>query len=204
MVAAARDRVPGATVVEVDAQVGPLPGSPADWVISWFGVMFFADPVVAFTTLRPHTTSGGRLSFVCWSGEEDMFHLGMRRAAERAEQVGGRRPEGPVPNRPGARWFADPDRISGILTAAGWSGIEVVELVEPVTYGHSGADDVTERLAVACVGNVGLQVRRVLEPPVGQWEDALADARAELTPMLNSAGLLTVPARVLLVTAQNS
>ncbi|MDN6845481.1 MAG: hypothetical protein L0M05_11990, partial [Corynebacterium variabile] len=81
-----------------------------------------------------------------------MFHLGMRRAAERAEQVGGRRPEGPVPNRPGARWFADPDRISGILTAAGWSGIEVVELVEPVTYGHSGADDVTERLAVACVG----------------------------------------------------
>lgn len=108
-----------------------------------------------------------------------------------------------MPNRPGARWFADPDRISGILTAAGWSGIEVVELVERVTYGHSGADDVTERLAVACVGNVGLQVRRVLEP-VGQWEDALADARAELTPMLNSAGLLTVPARVLLVTAQNS
>lgn len=172
-------------------------------MISWFGVMFFADPVVAFTTLRPHTTSGGRLFFVCWPGEEDMFHLGMRRAAERAEQVGGRRPEGPVPNRPGARWFADPDRISGILTAAGWSGIEVVELVEPVTYGHSGADDVTERLAVACVGRVGLQVRRVLEP-VGQWEDALADARAELTPMLNSAGLLTVPARVLLVTAQNS
>ncbi|WP_291473089.1 class I SAM-dependent methyltransferase [Corynebacterium sp.] len=204
MVAAARDRVPGATVVEVDAQVGPLPGSPADRVISRFGVMFFADPVMAFTTLRHHTTSGGTLSFVCWPGEEeDMFHLGMRRAAERAEQVGGRRPEGPVPNRPGARGFADPDRITGILTAAGWSGIEVVELVEPVTYGHAGADGVTERLAVACVGNVGLQVRRVLEP-VGQWEDTLADARAELTPMLDSAGLLTVPARVLLVTAQNS
>ncbi len=131
-----------------------------------------------------------------------MLHLAMRRAAERAEQVGGRRPEGPVPNRPGARWFADPDRITRILTVAGWSGMEVVELVEPVTYGSAGADGVTERLAVACAGNVGLQVRRILEP-VGQWEDALDDARAELTPMLDSAGLLTVPARVLLVTARN-
>ncbi|WP_297008148.1 class I SAM-dependent methyltransferase [uncultured Corynebacterium sp.] len=204
MAAAARDRVPGVTVTEVDAQVGPLPGAPADRVVSRFGVMFFADPVAAFTTLRHHTAPGGTLSFVCWPcGEDDMFHLGMRRAAIRAERVSGTRPSGPVPDRPGARGLADVDRITGVLTDAGWTGVHVVELVEPVTYGSAGTDGAAERLSVACAGNVGLQIRRVLEP-VGQWESALSDARAELEPLLDSDGRLTVDARVLLVTARES
>ena len=41
-----------------------------DAIISRFGVMFFDDPVMAFTNLRDALRIGGRLAFVCWQGLE--------------------------------------------------------------------------------------------------------------------------------------
>ena len=41
-----------------------------DVVVSRFGVMFFADPVAAFTNLAVRAAPGGRLAFVCW---QDLF-----------------------------------------------------------------------------------------------------------------------------------
>src|SRR6476661_8008053 len=56
MVDAARRRVPGAVVVEADAQTADLlvaaPGPSFDRVLSRFGVMFFADPQLAFANIR--------------------------------------------------------------------------------------------------------------------------------------------------------
>ena len=37
-----------------------------DLVVSRFGVMFFEDPVAAFTNVRRAIAPGGRLAFVCW------------------------------------------------------------------------------------------------------------------------------------------
>ena len=39
-----------------------------DAIVSRFGVMFFADPVVVFTNLRRALRVGGRMAFVCWQG----------------------------------------------------------------------------------------------------------------------------------------
>lgn len=203
MVDAARTRVPGATVTQVDAQTGDLPGGPEgfDRVLSRFGVMFFPDPVAAFANIRRHCATGARLTFVSWHRDEkDMFHLGMRRAAARAERVGGVPVTGPRPNRPGALGLADREWITEVLRDAGWVDITVERVESDVSYGMDGSSGVEERLAVACAGNVGLQARRILEP-AGEWDAALDDARAELIERLDSSGTLAVPAVVWLVTA---
>ena len=46
------------------------PGDSFDAIVSRFGVMFFDDPMMAFTNLRHALRIGGRLAFVCWQGLE--------------------------------------------------------------------------------------------------------------------------------------
>ena len=50
-----------------DAQVNPFPPTSFDLCISRFGVMFFADPVAAFTNIARALRPGGRLAG--WSGK---------------------------------------------------------------------------------------------------------------------------------------
>ena len=56
-------RLLNASFIEGDAQVHRFEPDSFDVVISRFGVMFFDDPVAAFTNLRRATKSGGRLVF---------------------------------------------------------------------------------------------------------------------------------------------
>ncbi len=131
MVAAARRRVPEATVVLADAQtadLGALPGAPFDRVVSRFGVMFFAEPRAAFGTIRAATAPHARLAFVCWRGVEEnlVFTLGTRvltAVAGMAEPVSGDR---------GPTAFADRDVARGVLADAGWSDIAVAPLATPL------------------------------------------------------------------------
>src|SRR6185437_3713325 len=51
----------------LDAQTGDLGHGFFDAAFSRFGVMFFSDPVAAFTNVRASLKpGGGRLAFVCW------------------------------------------------------------------------------------------------------------------------------------------
>ena len=58
--------LPNASFIEGDAQVHRFEPNSFNVVISRFGLMFFADPVAAFTNLREVTKHGGRLVFTCW------------------------------------------------------------------------------------------------------------------------------------------
>ena len=49
-----------------DVQVNKITGGPFDLAVSQFGVMFFDDPVAAFSNIRKHLKPGGRLVFACW------------------------------------------------------------------------------------------------------------------------------------------
>jgi ubiquinone/menaquinone biosynthesis C-methylase UbiE len=74
MVARARERasaltVPNLEFVQADASTYAFAGD-ADLVFSRAGVMYFADPVGAFTNLRRALRPGGRLVFVCFRGKE--------------------------------------------------------------------------------------------------------------------------------------
>jgi SAM-dependent methyltransferase len=96
-----------------------------DAVISRFGVMFFDDPAAAFANLRRASRRDAALACIVWRGAaENPFMTAAERAA--ASLL----PEAPprAADAPGQFAFADPDRVSGILAAAGWRDVELQPL----------------------------------------------------------------------------
>lgn len=118
----ARAAITNVHLIEADAQVATL-GLHADVVVSRFGVMFFSDPVAAFTNLRAHTCPGGRLAFAAWGEIEDNPWFADPLEAAVA-QLGAVPPRDP--RKPGPTAFGDSDYIQRILAAAGWSDIAIV------------------------------------------------------------------------------
>ena len=203
MTEAAGRRVPEATTVTADAQTSNLlsqaPGKPFDRVVSRFGVMFFADPVAAFTNIRSSVAEDGRLTFVCWrSGETDMFRHGMRSLIARLEDS----PEPMSEGVPGPLGLADEDRIRQVLTDAGWSQVAVEPLDEMVDFSVDGSDGVDERLSIILAGSIGQMARAELEPRLGEvgWHEVLEETRAELRADLVD-GSVAFRTRAQLVTA---
>ena len=52
--------------VQADATVYPFEPGSFDLLVSRFGVMFFADPVLSFANLRKALRTKGRVVFACW------------------------------------------------------------------------------------------------------------------------------------------
>ncbi|MGE5203120.1 MAG: class I SAM-dependent methyltransferase [Acidobacteriota bacterium] len=113
----------GATTLELARAVGPAGRVAAldisgPMLASNFGLMFFGDPVAAFVHLRRAARPGARMAFVCWRplAENPWMEVPMRAAAPHVPP----RPKAD-PEAPGMFAFADPQRVSKILTAAGWA-----------------------------------------------------------------------------------
>ncbi len=179
LLAVARERARAATVantefVVADAQTHPFGDGDTDRVISQFGVMFFEDPVTAFTNLRRSLAPGGRAAFVCWqelAANEWLMVVG-RAVAEHAElpRLGGR--------AGGAGMFAlqDPDEIAELLAAAGFADITAEPCTPTLVLGGGGTLDE----AVEFLLGTGI-VRGLLErvPPEARTS-AVASIRGEL------------------------
>lgn len=127
LVAAARRRataegVDNASFVEADAQIHPFEPESFDAVISRFGVMFFDDPVAAFANIRHGARRNARLAFFAWRsiGENEFFATAARTVAPFMPPA-----PPPDPNAPGQFAFADREKVRSILSASGWSDIEV-------------------------------------------------------------------------------
>jgi SAM-dependent methyltransferase len=205
MVEAASRRVPAATVVTADAQTVDLlaaaPGAPFDRVVSRFGVMFFADPAMAFANIRSATAPGARLAFVCWrEGEDDSFMLGLGPLNARlADPLAP-----PPPGSPGPLGLAHADRVHEVLTVAGWSDVTIEPVDGLCDYSIDGSDGVEERLTIALSGMVGRAARAELEPRLGPdgWRALLDEARDELRAHLVD-GAVRFVGHTWLVTASN-
>ena len=63
--------LPQVTLLNEDAAKLDLLDACVDGVYSRFGVMFFDDPVGAFSNLHRMIRRGGRISFVCWRSLQD-------------------------------------------------------------------------------------------------------------------------------------
>lgn len=89
----------------------------ADLVYSRFGVMFFDDPIRAFTNIRRGMRTGGRLVFVCFRTmpESPWFRVPIEAARPHVP------PQPPVdPLAPGMFSLASEERLHSILTGAGF------------------------------------------------------------------------------------
>jgi len=122
---AARQGVDNCRFIAADAQQHALEPGAFDAVISRFGIMFFDDPAAAFANLRRAARPDARLAVVAWRGvAENPF---MATAEQAAAPL---LPELPArdPAAPGQFAFADPQRVRGILTTAGWEDIDIQPL----------------------------------------------------------------------------
>ncbi|MFE6197665.1 class I SAM-dependent methyltransferase [Streptomyces sp. NPDC057838] len=118
---AEREGVPASFVLG-DAQEYAFEPAGFDAVVSRFGVMFFGDPVRAFTNLRGAVKDGGGLRLVVWRGPEEnpFMTTAERAAAPFVPELPPRRPD-----QPGQFAFADPRRVNRILAESGWAGVEL-------------------------------------------------------------------------------
>jgi len=122
----ARAKTAGITNVawqQVDPATAAL--DPYDLLTSAFGVMFFGDPVGAFANMRGPASAGARMAFVCWRAltENPWMEVPMNAVSRHLPP----RPK-PVPNTPGMFAFADPERVSEVLIAAGWAAPRLEKL----------------------------------------------------------------------------
>jgi SAM-dependent methyltransferase len=113
---------------EGDAQHHEFPAARFDLCISRFGVMFFADPALAFTNVARAMRPGARLVWMVWQSQERNEWSGaIRRTLA---------PGTPVSAAAATAFsLADPTIATELLTTAGFVSIDFTDVREPVFYG---------------------------------------------------------------------
>jgi SAM-dependent methyltransferase len=124
MVAAARGRFPGVRFVAGDIETtGTLPGRPFDAVFSRMTLMLLADPVAGLTAIARSLRPGGRLAATVFRDASAVPWL--TAAVLGAAPHVGALPPLPLGTEPGPFAFADPARITRMLTAAGFGAVVI-------------------------------------------------------------------------------
>ncbi len=124
------------TFARADAQVHPFPPERSSIAISRFGAMFFEDPVVAFSNIRRALRPGGRLGLLAWQElARNDWLLAIRHAL-----AAGRDLPAPPTGTPGPFGLADAGAVQHLLTEAGFVGVEVAGVDEPVQLGIDAED----------------------------------------------------------------
>jgi SAM-dependent methyltransferase len=98
----------------VDITVAAPNHAPTDLYVSRHGVMFFADPVMAFATLAKAAAPDAKLVFSCFAER-----AANRWATETITATGGN-VDAPATTAPGPFAFADSTYVATILESAGW------------------------------------------------------------------------------------
>jgi SAM-dependent methyltransferase len=172
MIAAARARAGRqglpARFLCADAQAHPFEEASVDLVVSRFGVMFFDDPVRAFSNLWRATTPEGAIRFIAWrsAAENPFMTTAERAAAPLLPDLPPRRPD-----VPGQFAFADGDRVARILDASGWADVDVRPLDVACTL-----SDEDLRAYVARVGPVGMALQDADDETRARVVDAVLPA----------------------------
>ncbi|MFY9587370.1 MAG: class I SAM-dependent methyltransferase, partial [Actinomycetota bacterium] len=132
---AAAEGIANVSFVRGDAQVYPFEPGSCSVAISRFGVMFFDDPVAAFTNIGRALAPGGRLAMLCWR------ELGRNEwvSAIFGALAAGRDLPTPPPNAPSPFALADAGRVREILGAAGFTDVELDEVERPTYFGPDAA-----------------------------------------------------------------
>lgn len=176
-----------------DAASIEMPEEWADLVISRFGVMFFKEPVIAFSHIAQSLKPSGTLAFSCWAPVTDNPWMN-KLLTILSKYTSIPKPE---PGAPGPFAFSNPYHIRTILIDAGYKDIEVNDWSGDLLIGKPGTSpqDVGRFLM-----NTSLLVRNV-QNSISDMETAILD---ELTHQLDKYyknGSVYMPAKSWIITA---
>jgi SAM-dependent methyltransferase len=165
-----------------DAQTYHFAPDSFDVVFSRFGVMFFADPVAAFANLRAALRPGGRVAFACWQTlpQNSWLFVPLMAAAQHIPL-----PQPPAPGAPGPFSFADPERVRGILSQAGFADIALEAVLDTLLLGAGGDLDRALDLVLQ-TGPVAAALREAGTQKLPLVVQAIRDA---LTPFVTPDGV---------------
>jgi SAM-dependent methyltransferase len=186
MLARARERTAALGNVEcvlADAATYAFAPHAADLAISRFGVMFFGEPATAFANVRGALKSDGRVLFACWRtlDENAWAEVPFSAALELVP-----RPPKPGPEDPGPFSFASRDRVTRILTEAGFQVPLFTPLDVPLDLaGGGGLDEAAEQAS-----RIGPASRALTDQPAAIRSAAVAAIRRALAPFANATGVL--------------
>jgi len=176
-----------------DAGSLPLDDLRAELIVSRFGVMFFGDPAAAFANLRTALIPGGRLRFACWRpiSENPWLQIPLHAVYEHVPRM----PK-PDPEEPGPFSFADTERVTRILTAAGFPAPTFTPLNIEMDLASGGTlDD-----AVIQSSEMGPAHRALADQPDDVIAAARESIRRALAPHASNSGV-KLPGAVWLVAA---
>jgi len=165
-----------ATFLVADAQTTDLTAEgPFDVLVSRFGVMFFDDPVAAFTNLHGAMGPEGRLAFACWQGffENHWMSVPMVAALEHV-------PAPPMldPDAPGPWAFADPGHVREVLEGGGFTDVQIDPFAGELSL--AGGGDAASVLGFLRVTSLGRLLLEQDDPALGERvETAVLAALAE-------------------------
>ena len=172
-----------------DAAAHDFPPGSTDLLFSRFGVMFFGDPVAAFANLRRALKLRGRLVFACWRPlNENPWMLLPLQVVQPLVPPAPR----PGPDEPGPFAFAEPARVTHILTTAGFSTPRYMRFELAMVLGAS-LDEAAEQATT-----MGAASRALQDHTEAVLEVARKAVRAALVPHFES-GRVALPGAVWLV-----
>ena len=181
--------------LEADAQTHRFTPERYDAAFSRFGVMFFEDPVAAFTNIHASLRPSGRLAFCCW--QPRAVNPFMTVPAMAALELLPAPPEIP-PRTPGPFAFEEADYVAEILAEAGFEHVAVTPLRQPLTFGRGmSLEDIVERLVE--IGPIAQMVRDAPEDLQQPVRDKVVDAVA---PFYQAGAGMTLEGQFWLVTAK--
>jgi SAM-dependent methyltransferase len=129
----AREGLRNVCYLRADAQTWLFAPETFDLCLSRFGVMFFADPIAAFTNIGRALRPGGRLVLLVWQARDrNEWSTAVRGA------ILGDRQDAPAASAPpGADPFSlgDPAATTAVLERSGFAGVGFTDVHEPVYYG---------------------------------------------------------------------
>lgn len=184
------------TWICADAATYPFTPGSFDMLFSRFGVMFFGDPPAAFANLRRAARRGARLVFACWQPIVENPWMQVPLAA--AQACLPPLPQ-PGPEDPGPLAFADPDRVTRILTGAGWAPPRFTPFRFPIDLaGRRGLDAAVEQTT-----HIGAAARAMADQPEALRIAVIAAIRAALAPHASDDGTVILTGSAWLVASEN-
>ena len=198
MLAEARARAETAGIANVDwreADAATAELDEFDLLASNFGLMFFGEPVPAFAHMHRAAGPGARMAFVSWRSLAENPWIGVPMLA-----VAPHLPPRPKadPQAPGMFAFADSQRVSWILTAAGWAPprFDKLDLDLDIAAGRGLEEAVVQSTRIGAVSSwLRGQPAEVVAAAVASIREALAPHRDGASVRLPGAAWLVSSTR---------